>query len=155
MEIGNKLANLAKKTLPVSREFDELIRSIGECKSKGEEDAILARVVEIAKTRTKESRRDARTSKELLMFLIYIDMLGHDTNWARATVIQLCSDKNLSVKKVRAGPRLAGMPHCGLEFESMPERVPIHPRAAGLPGDLAADRPCRRTQHYDHCDDTG
>jgi AP-4 complex subunit epsilon-1 len=121
MEIGNKLANLAKKTLPVSREFDELIRSIGECKSKGEEDAILARVVEIAKARTKESRRDARTSKELLLFLIYIDMLGHDTNWARAAVIQLCSDKNLSVKKVRAGSRLLGMSHHKLGLEAIHE----------------------------------
>ena len=27
-------------------------------------------------------------------------MLGHDTSWAQATAIQLCSDKNLAVKKV-------------------------------------------------------
>ena len=34
MDLSNRLVNLAKRTLPVSREFDELIRSIGECKSK-------------------------------------------------------------------------------------------------------------------------
>ncbi len=37
------------------------------------------------------------------MYLIYIEMLGHDTSWAQATAIQLCSDKNLAVKKVGAG----------------------------------------------------
>lgn len=36
------------------------------------------------------------------MYLIYIEMLGHDTSWAQATAIQLCSDKNLAVKKVGA-----------------------------------------------------
>lgn len=34
MDLSNRLANLAKRTLPVSRDFDEIIRSIGECKSK-------------------------------------------------------------------------------------------------------------------------
>lgn len=37
------------------------------------------------------------------VYLIYIEMLGHDTSWAQATAIQLCSDKNLAVKKVGAG----------------------------------------------------
>lgn len=36
----------------------------------------------------------------LQVYLIYIEMLGHDTSWAQATAIQLCSDKNLAVKKV-------------------------------------------------------
>lgn len=34
MDLSNRLVSLAKRTLPVSREFDELIRSIGEAKSK-------------------------------------------------------------------------------------------------------------------------
>ena len=38
---------------------------------------------------------------ELLVYLIYVDMLGHDTSWAHAAVIQLCGNKSLVVKKVR------------------------------------------------------
>lgn len=104
MDLSNRLVNLAKRSLPVSREFDELIRGIGECKSKGEEDIIVARIVEITRQKLKErSSRDTRTLKEVLVYLMYMEMLGHETGWAQAAVIQLCSEKNLAVKKVRAG----------------------------------------------------
>ena len=102
MESLNKLAMAAKRTLPVSGLFDELIRAIGESKSKSEEDAIVARMVDLAKRMARETRRDTRTLKELLVYLMYIEMLGHDVAWAQATVIQLCSEKNLVVKKVCA-----------------------------------------------------
>jgi AP-4 complex subunit epsilon-1 len=101
MDIGSKLVSLARRSLPVSREFDSLIRGIGECKSKGEEDIIVARIIEITKALAKEPPKDLRTVKELLVYLIYTEMLGHDTAWAQATIIQLCSHKNLVVKKVR------------------------------------------------------
>lgn len=101
MDLSNRLVNLAKRSLPVSREFDELIRGIGECKSKGEEDIIVARIVEITRQKLKErSSRDTRTLKEVLVYLMYMEMLGHETGWAQAAVIQLCSEKNLAVKKM-------------------------------------------------------
>lgn len=78
----------------------QLIRAIGESKSKSEEDAIVAKLVELSKAKIREGRREARSQKELLVYLIYIEMLGHDTGWAQAAAIQLCSDKNLAVKKV-------------------------------------------------------
>ena len=98
MEI-NKLKSLARRTLPIGQ-FDDLIRSIGECKSKGEEDALVERMIALAKAKTRHPRHDPREAKELLIYLIYIDMLGHETSWAHATAIQLCSSKNLVVKKV-------------------------------------------------------
>lgn len=60
------------------------------------------KLVELSRAKIKEGRREPRTQKELLVYLIYIEMLGHDTSWAQATAIQLCSDKNLAVKKVRS-----------------------------------------------------
>lgn len=62
----------------------------------------MGRLVELSKGKIKEGRREPRSQKELLVYLLYIEMLGHDTTWAQATVIQQCSDKNLAVKKVRA-----------------------------------------------------
>lgn len=89
--------------LSVATSALQLIRAIGESKSKSEEDAIVAKLVELSKAKIREGRREARTQKELLVYLIYIEMLGHDTAWAQAAAIQLCSDKNLAVKKVGGG----------------------------------------------------
>jgi hypothetical protein len=99
--IMNNLGNLAKKTGPTwSREFDVLIRSIGECKSKAEEDAIIAREVELLKPRLKDAKIDKRSLKEVLVRLTYVEMLGHDASWGHVKALQACSDTNLLTKKV-------------------------------------------------------
>jgi len=99
MDLGGKLRSAARRSLPVG-EFDDLIRSIGECKSKGEEDLIVSKMIKLAKNKARDPRRDPKEAKELLIYLMYIEMLGHETSWAQPIVIQLCSDKNLAVKKV-------------------------------------------------------
>ncbi len=79
----------------------------------------MARVIEITRQKLKErSSKDTRTLKEVLVYLMYIEMLGHETSWAQAAVIQLCSEKNLTVKKVswrtrrrQAARRLLYVPH--------------------------------------------
>lgn len=99
--IMNNLGNLAKKTGPTwSREFDVLIRSIGECKSKAEEDAIIAREVDLLKPRLKDAKIDKRSLKEVLVRLTYVEMLGHDASWGHVKALQACSDTNLLTKKV-------------------------------------------------------
>lgn len=106
MELSTKLAGLAKR-LPaaaIGGEFELLVRSIGEAKSKSEEDAIVQRMIDLSKRQIKEGlpRKGDNTKalKDLLVYLVYINMLGHDTGWAAAAVIQLCSSKSLVVKKV-------------------------------------------------------
>ena len=95
-------SNLAKKaaTATWSREFDGLIRAIGECKSKAEEDAIIGREVEVLKPRLKDARLDKRLLKEFLVRLIYVEMLGHDASWGHVKALQACSDTSLITKKV-------------------------------------------------------
>ena len=107
MEISSKLAGLAKRhASALTGELEVLVRSIGEAKSKNEEDAIVQRMVTISKQQIKEglSRKGDNTKalKDLLVYLIYINMLGHDSSWADAAVIQLCSHKSLVVKKARS-----------------------------------------------------
>ena len=107
MEISQKLAGLAKRhtSALAGGEFESLVRAIGESKSKSEEDSIVERMISISKQQIKEGlpRKGDNTKalKDLLVYLIYIDMLGHDTSWAAAAAIQLCSHKSLVVKKVR------------------------------------------------------
>ena len=98
--LSSTLSSLAKRSIPITSGFNDLVRAIGKAKSKDEEDGIVAKMVDLCRGALAGGRRDPRTSKELLLYLVYIDMLGHDTRWAHAWVIQLCSDKSLIVKKV-------------------------------------------------------
>ena len=94
------LANIAKKQQAWSREFDQLIRAVGECKSKAEEDSIILREVELLKPRLKDPKLDKKVIKEVLVRLIYVEMLGHDASWGHVKALQACSDVNLLTKKV-------------------------------------------------------
>lgn len=111
-----------------SREFDNLIRGIGECKSKAEEDAIIAREVEVLKPRLKDPRVDARQMKELMVRLIYVEMLGHDASWGHVNALRACSDKAMLTKKASAGvvcemrARPNDVAGCWQEKESAPRR---------------------------------
>jgi hypothetical protein len=154
MDLSGKLATLAKRSMPTGGSFEELIRGVGESRSKSEEDAVVLRMVEISKQQIREglSRKDnTRALKELLVFLVYIDMLGHDTSWARATVIQLCSHKSLVVKKV--GPsdqrhrdgaqRPARRTPRPRLLTPLPPHLPL-PSAGRVPGHRPAGRPRQR-----------
>jgi AP-4 complex subunit epsilon-1 len=91
---------MAKKLQAWSREFDSLIRAIGECKSKAEEDAIIMREMDVLKPRLKDPRVDSRQMKELMVRLIYVEMLGHDASWGHVNALRACSEKPMLTKKV-------------------------------------------------------
>jgi hypothetical protein len=55
--------------------------SPGECKSKSEEDAIMVREVETLKAKLRESGIERSNMKELLLRLLYVEMLGHDASF--------------------------------------------------------------------------
>lgn len=108
MDISSKIAGIAKRlpaNVVLSSDFEFLVRSIGEAKSKAEEDDLVRQMTDISKRIIREGRgfssraENPRALKDFLVYLVYINMLGHDTSWAQATVIQLCGNKNLQVKK--------------------------------------------------------
>ena len=100
------LSASAKERRPHSRDFDTLVRSIGECKSKAEEDAIVASEVGSVKPRLTGgpagggSAGDKRGVRESLIRLAYVEMLGHDASWGHVRALQACSDPDVLTKKV-------------------------------------------------------
>ena len=60
----------------------------------------MAQEVETLKPRLKDPRLDKRFLKELMIRLIYIEMLGHDASWGHVKALQACSETNLITKKV-------------------------------------------------------
>ena len=100
------LSASAKERRPHSRDFDTLVRSIGECKSKAEEDAIVAAEVGSLKPRLTGgpagggSAGDKRGVRESLIRLAYVEMLGHDASWGHVRALQACSDPDVLTKKV-------------------------------------------------------
>jgi hypothetical protein len=83
-----------------SREFDALVRAVGECKSKADEDAILDAETAALKVRLKDGKLDGRALKEALVRLLYVDMLGAGAGFGAVRALQACSDGNLATKKV-------------------------------------------------------
>lgn len=83
-------------------EFELLVRSIGECKSKQEEDRIMAQEIETLKQRFAQPGLDRSRGREYMVRAIYVEMLGHDVSWAHVKAMQLASEPSIHTKKVRA-----------------------------------------------------
>ena len=83
------------------RELDFLVKAIGECKSKAEEDRIISAEVDTLKQRLSDPRLDKSRGREYMVRVIYCEMLGHDASFAYIPALQLASDPNLLTKKVR------------------------------------------------------
>ena len=130
MSLASRLASTAKRAEALaqhSREFDALVRAIGECRSKAEEDAIVAAEVATLKPRligtgnasmssSGGERLSGHALKECLVRLVYIDMLGHDASWGYVKALQVCSDTNLATKRVRRRRRRSNAIDCFFSF---------------------------------------
>jgi hypothetical protein len=93
------LAQLRPPKLPF-RELDLLVKAIGECRSKAEEDRIIAAEVDTLKARLSDPKLDKTRGREYMVRAIYCEMLGHDASFALIPALQLASDTNLLTKKV-------------------------------------------------------
>ncbi|CAK9005519.1 AP-4 complex subunit epsilon (AP-4 adaptor complex subunit epsilon) (Adaptor-related protein complex 4 subunit epsilon) (Epsilon subunit of AP-4) (Epsilon-adaptin) [Durusdinium trenchii] len=84
----------------LSKDFFDLVKSIGESKSKQEEDRIIVNEVRTLKARFMEKNLTKKVIKESLIRLIYVEMLGHDASFAYVHAIQLTAAGDLMQKKV-------------------------------------------------------
>ena len=84
----------------LSKDLLELIKSIGDSRSKQEEDKIISKECETLKIIIKESGVPPKKMKEYLIRAIYIEMLGHDASFSHLFAVNLTQDKNILNKRV-------------------------------------------------------
>jgi AP-4 complex subunit epsilon-1 len=84
----------------LSKEFFELVKAIGESKSKQEEDRIIMKEVAELKKKLPEKGMVGKKLKELLVRLIYVEMLGHDGSFGYIKAVELSASTNLLQKRV-------------------------------------------------------
>lgn len=84
----------------LSKDFFELIKNIGESRSKQEEDKIVLKELRNLKEKMKEKSVSSKKMKELCIRMIYVEMLGHDAQFGYINAVNLCCQKNLVEKRV-------------------------------------------------------
>ena len=84
----------------LSKELLDLVKSIGESRSKQEEDRIISNEASLLKVKFQEKNPSERKMKELLIRAIYVEMLGHDATFSHIYAVNLTQTKNLLVKRI-------------------------------------------------------
>eukprot|EP00794_Sanderia_malayensis_P009386 gene9386-10375_t len=83
-----------------SRSFQNLIRDIGDARSKYEEDRIIQREVQYLKDNIDKPNVDSKQMKENLIRLIYCEMLGHDASFGFIHAINFTQKGKLMEKRI-------------------------------------------------------
>ncbi|KAM7261884.1 hypothetical protein ACFE04_020961 [Oxalis oulophora] len=97
--IGRELAMGSQGGLGQSKEFLDLIKSIGEARSKAEEDHIVLTEIDTLKRRIIEPDIPKRKMKEYIIRLLYIEMLGHDASFGYIHAVKMTHDDTLFLKR--------------------------------------------------------
>lgn len=82
-----------------SKEFLDLVKSIGEARSKAEEDRIVLSEIETLKRRIVEPDIPKRKMKEYIIRLVYVEMLGHDASFGYIHAVKMTHNDNLLLKR--------------------------------------------------------
>nr|GEU75685.1 AP-4 complex subunit epsilon-like [Tanacetum cinerariifolium] len=101
-KIGRELAlgtNTVTSTFSQSKEFLDLIKSIGEARSKSEEDRIVLRETETLKKLIHSPDIPKRKMKEYILRLVYIEMLGHDSSFGYIHAVKMTHDESVILKR--------------------------------------------------------
>ncbi|KAL2335510.1 hypothetical protein Fmac_016723 [Flemingia macrophylla] len=82
-----------------SKEFLDLIKSIGEARSKEKEDRIVLREIKTLKRRINDVEIPNRKMKEYIIHLLYVEMLGHDASVDNIHVVKMTHHHSLLLKR--------------------------------------------------------
>ncbi|XP_010247394.1 PREDICTED: AP-4 complex subunit epsilon [Nelumbo nucifera] len=82
-----------------SKEFLDLVKSIGEARSKAEEDRIVLNEIEMLKRRINEPDIPKKKMKEYIIRLVYVEMLGHDASFGYIHAVKMTHDDSLLLKR--------------------------------------------------------
>ncbi|KAG0630461.1 hypothetical protein M758_1G179700 [Ceratodon purpureus] len=94
--IGRELAMGSQGS---SKDFLDLVKAIGEAKSKAEEERIVLAEIELLKKRIMEPDVPRKKMKEYIIRLVYVEMLGHDASFGYIYAVKMTHDDNLLCKK--------------------------------------------------------
>jgi AP-4 complex subunit epsilon-1 len=83
----------------LSKELLDLVKSIGESRSKQEEDKIITAEAQSLKGKFGRSLPE-KQMRELLIRALYVEMLGHDASFSYIHAVNLAQSKNLLVKRI-------------------------------------------------------
>ncbi|KAH7428459.1 hypothetical protein KP509_09G002800 [Ceratopteris richardii] len=82
-----------------SKEFLELVKAIGEAKSKAEEERLVMEEIEMLKKKIVEPDVPRKRMKEYIVRLVYVEMLGHDASFGYIQAVKMTHDDNLLLKR--------------------------------------------------------
>ncbi|KAG4992328.1 hypothetical protein JHK87_025785 [Glycine soja] len=88
-----------KVVFTVGDPASELIKSIGESRSKAEEDCIVLREIETLKRRINDADTPKRKIKEYIIRLLYVEMLGHDASFGYIHAVKMTHHDSLLLKR--------------------------------------------------------
>ncbi|CAO2827064.1 unnamed protein product [Amaranthus hypochondriacus] len=97
--IGRELAMGSQGGFGQSKEFLDLVKSIGEARSRSEEDRIVLHEIETLKRRIIEPDIPKRKMKEFIIRLVYVEMLGHDASFGYIHAVKMTHDDNILLKR--------------------------------------------------------
>ena len=88
-------------TVGLSSDLSSYIRNqIGEAKSKEEEDKYVSQDLEKIKDEISKSNHTDKKIWELILRIIYADILGHNTSFAQAFIVNSVQNPNYRVKRI-------------------------------------------------------
>lgn len=97
---------MATGGINLSKEFFEVLKAIGESKSKQEEDRIIAKEVQCLKQKLEppppggaNPLQSKKRAKEFLVRLLYVEMLGHDASFGYIKAVEMAASASLYHKR--------------------------------------------------------